>query len=146
MSLSITRLSFTGARKNNNSYIFFIHDCLNTMRLKTALYVDMLVRQMNNHGYAAYIVHKGFESAGALYVQINLPAGKARLYNRHHDYQTDSLTWAAPISDFEESLEISDVNTYTKRLIDRDPDCWVVEIDDFQDRLGTPKTSDLWPE
>lgn len=115
-------------------------------RIQTSFFVDGLVRSLNQAGFPCYITQKGYESSGALYVMVELPERKGRIFTRTHDYVSGEVQWSCPVGEMEVTLEISDLNAYTQRLKERDPDCWIMEVEDFQNKLGIPYQNDFWPE
>ena len=115
-------------------------------RIQTAFFVDSLIRNLNQAGFPTYVTQKGYEQSGSLYVLVEVPERMGRIFTREQDYETDMQKWVCPVGSLEEVLEIEKLNDYTKRLKQRDSDCWIIEVEDFQNRLGIPYENEIWPE
>ena len=96
------------------------------MRLSTDLWVYALVRRAQLAGAYATIVRKGDARGGAVLVKTFDPKSReARLYAQALSREGESI-WMQPIS----STVESDLDAYAERAGQRDPDIWVVEIED----------------
>ncbi len=113
-------------------------------RLKSGFFIEGLIRHMNNQGFPSFLEQKGYEDCGIFYIKVALPEGRARLFSRRENFETNQLEWFSPLHETEETLDYTDINAYTNRIKTRDRDCWIVEIEDFQNKLRTPNTSDYW--
>lgn len=100
------------------------------MLLSSDLWVSALIRRAELAGAFAMVIRKGDARAGAVLVKaLNRPQGSARLYAEATRLDGERL-WMQPVaSDQEPALD-----DYIARSIRRDPDLWVVEIDDRQGR------------
>lgn len=96
-------------------------------RLPTALWVDSHLRQLNSAGMGYYVAQKGAYAGGTVLVKLNLLNGFAKVLSqiRGPDGQ---LGWMNALKD--ETVAESDADQYIRRAIDRDPDLWVIEIED----------------
>lgn len=99
-----------------------------TARLPTSLTVDIILKRLSDSGTPYYIRQTGNAGSGIITVKINDGHGKARLLTQMRDYLNDSISWGAALA--EELVEESEADAYIQRSIDRDPDLWVIEIDD----------------
>jgi len=100
------------------------------MRLSTDLWVYALVRRAQLAGAYATIVRKGDARGGAVLVKTFDPKSReARLYAQALSRDGESI-WMQPIS----STVESDLDAYAERAGQRDPDIWVVEIEDSDAR------------
>jgi len=61
-------------------------------------------------------------------LKINGLKGDVKLIIQERDFMTDQMTWAAAM--VEEIVKESDADEYIQRAIQRDPDLWVIEIED----------------
>ncbi len=95
--------------------------------LKARFWVDALRWRAESAGASVYVVRKGDPDAGAVMVKLLLPRGLSRLFTPVRDFKGER-TWAQPLG--AEPVPEQDVDAYTRRRLDRDPDLWVVEIDD----------------
>jgi hypothetical protein len=96
------------------------------MRLSTDLWVYALVRRAQLAGAFATIVRKGDARGGAVLVKTFDPKTReARLYAQALSRDGESI-WMQPIS----STVESELDAYAERAARRDPDIWIVEIED----------------
>ena len=95
--------------------------------LKARFWVDALRWRAEGAGASVYVARKGDPDAGAVLVKLLLPEGLARLFTPIRDFQGGRV-WSQPLGS-EPVLE-RDADAYAGRRIERDPDLWVVEIDD----------------
>jgi hypothetical protein len=101
------------------------------MRLKASIFASSIVRRAMGAGAYAAVARKGHEEGGAVFVKVNLLNGTAFVLTPAPGLG-EERTWLrgtgpAPISD-------ADAETYLARQITRDPDCWVIEVEDKQGR------------
>lgn len=96
-------------------------------RLPTELWVTAHLRKCNARGVPHYIVHKGAEAAGTVMVKIVVSGKGCRLLNQSRDENGD-MGWM-DIFDGELADE-KRADDYIRRNIDRDPDIWVIEVED----------------
>ncbi len=97
-----------------------------TPRLATALYVNALIRRVNQAGGMAAVLAKGDETAGALLL-ITLENGRnTGVWER--TWQADGAYRWTQISTqvIENEEEISKICAVRRN---RDPDLWIVELD-----------------
>lgn len=113
-------------------------------RIKSAFFVEGLIKHMNSQGFPSFLEKKGFEDCGIFYVKVMLPENKARLFSRRENFETNKLEWFSPLHEMQETLDYNEINAYTNRMKERDRDCWIIEIEDPKDKLGTPNKSDYW--
>ena len=97
------------------------------MQLKTDIWVKALIRRCEIHGAVAMVVHKGDETAGAALVKVNRLDGRAMLFDATRDLEGERL-WIRPLG--ETFVQEEDVDAHIRRARERDPDLWVVEIED----------------
>ncbi|HNQ91639.1 MAG TPA: DUF1491 family protein [Alphaproteobacteria bacterium] len=96
-------------------------------RLPTSLWVEAHLRRLNEMGRGYYIVQKGAFAAGTVLLKINLLDGQARVLTQIRDMD-GNLGWMAALG--QERVAESDADAYIRRAMDRDPDVWVIEIED----------------
>jgi hypothetical protein len=97
-------------------------------RLKTEFWVHALVRRANGGGAFAGIVRKGDADAGAVFVKVATLDGRARLYAPAQDGAGERI-WL-DLSSGPLGVEEGAIDDYARRAIARDPDLWLVEIED----------------
>jgi hypothetical protein len=101
-------------------------------RLKTEIWVAALIRRAQVGGAFATVALRGDPDAGDIVVKVNLLDGLARAYSPALLPNGDR-TWIDPLGKDAPEIEAK-VEEYLRRRRDRDPDLWVVEIDDRQGR------------
>lgn len=100
------------------------------VRLKSAIYVQALIRRCEVAGVAAYLVRRGAEEAGAVFLKINRLDGTCMVLSQAS--RGEEQVWMRPLG---ESGDEPRAAEYFARQIRFDPDIWIVEI---EDRLGRP--------
>ena len=98
-------------------------------RIKTEIYVQALVRRVNAD-CVGVIARRGDTDAGGIYVRVNRLDGRSGLLVAFTDMNGERR-WRGLASHLTPDGEIDDMLT---REIARDPDMWVVEIEDKQGR------------
>ena len=99
--------------------------------LKARFWVDALRWRAESAGAAVYIGRRGDPDAGVVLVKVLLPQRLAQLYVPVRDMEGERL-WTQPLGT--EPCDEASVTAYLERRLDRDPDLWVVEVDDPQGR------------
>ena len=100
------------------------------MRLKSKIAVQALIRRCEAQGAQAYVLRKGSEEAGAVFIKINRLDGTCTILS-------PSLTgageraWTKPQGDVVDDAKAAE---YFARQIRFDPDIWIVEIEDREGR------------
>ena len=96
-------------------------------RLPTDLWVMAHVRRCNDAGVPAMVARKGEAKGGTLILKINQYELGCRVLSQARDLD-GRLGWLAA---FEGALvEEAEADAYIERAVSRDPDLWVVEIED----------------
>lgn len=98
-------------------------------RLTTRFWADAYLARLRLHDIAAYVVAHGDDHAGDIVVKLATLDGQAQLFQRSYDLQADTRIWAqlaaGPEREIDETLA---------RHRGRDPDLWVIEVEDRQGR------------
>lgn len=104
------------------------------LRLKSELLVQALARRVQGSfvdgGAAAYIVKRGDTDAGGIFVRVNRLDGTAGVLTMFTHMDGDQR-WRVVLPP--NTLE-REVEAHMAREIERDPDIWVVEIEDAKGR------------
>lgn len=105
-----------------------------SLRLKSGLFVQALVRRVQasfvDGAAAAYIVKRGDEDAGGVFVRVSRLDGTAGVLTLFTHMEGDQR-WRIVVPPATPEAE---VEAQLKREAARDPDMWVVEIEDKQGR------------
>ena len=100
------------------------------LRLKSELFVQALVRRVQGAMGAAYVLARGDKDAGGIYVRVNRLDGTAGVLNMFTDMDgAQSFRVILPLGSDE-----AESDALMKREMQRDPDIWVVDIEDAQGR------------
>lgn len=95
--------------------------------LPTALLVEATLKPLNDNGIFYYITNKGNHASGVILLKLNGLDKGCKLLIQERDWD-GNLGWANVLD--EEVLEEQKADDYIRRAIDRDPDLWVIEIED----------------
>ena len=105
------------------------------MSVKSAIWVQAYLRRCNATGLPAMLIRRGAEEAGSIYVKVNRLDGRVLLIGPApgpaHDHRGERR-WVKLIGDG--AVPEAEADAYLHRIQSRDPDIWVVEI---EDRSGT---------
>ena len=98
-------------------------------RLASGVWVSAYLTRLRLADIPAYVTAKGDAEAGAVVVKVALLDGTARAYERRSDLMTGARAWIV----LAEGPEV-DVDALVTRTRGRDPDLWVIELEDRQGR------------
>jgi hypothetical protein len=98
-------------------------------RLASGIWVSAYLTRLRLADIPAYVTAKGDTEAGAVVVKVALLDGTARAYERRSDLLTGARAWMV-LADGPEA----DVDALLVRARSRDPDLWVIELEDRQGR------------
>ncbi len=100
-------------------------------RLKTGLWVRAQIRLCDIDSIPAVVVHRGDGDAGAVLLKINRLADGCEVLTRFRglDGEPGWLLGTGP-----DPVDEGEADDYVQRQIGRDPDVWVIEIEDPKGR------------
>lgn len=98
-------------------------------RLASGVWVSAYLTRLRLADIPAYVTAKGDPQAGAVVVKVALLDGFARAYERRSDLMTGARAWIL----LAEGPE-AEVDALVTRTRGRDPDLWVIELEDRQGR------------
>ena len=98
-------------------------------RLTAGVWVSAYLARLRLADIPGYVTAKGDAEAGAVVVKVALLDGSARAYERRSDLMTGARAWML----FAEGAE-AEVDAQLARARGRDPDLWVIELEDRQGR------------
>jgi hypothetical protein len=93
-------------------------------RLAAGIWVAAYLRRLTLADIPAYIARHGDDTAGAVLVKCATLDGRASLWAREWDLDTDQRLWVRLAEGAER-----DIDAQIARQTARDPDLWVVEIE-----------------
>lgn len=96
--------------------------------LPTGLWVEGKLAELSQNCIPFYYIQKGNHASGLVMLKLNGLEGACRLITQQRNFMTDQLEWVSVQSD--ESIDESAADAYIQRTIARDPDIWVIEIED----------------
>lgn len=100
-------------------------------RIASNVWIMAGIRRSNQQGIPAMLRHRGEAMSGLLLLKIALLNGTARAYTQQRDLD-GRLGWMGVPRD--EALPEPDIEAYLERTLARDPDLWLVEVEDPQGR------------
>ena len=98
-------------------------------RLASGVWVSAYLTRLRLADIPAYVTAKGDAEAGAVVVKVAPLDGTARAYERRSDLMTGRRAWIL----LAEGAEV-EVDALVARTRLRDPDLWVIELEDRQGR------------
>ena len=99
-------------------------------RLKAGFFVRALIRRVEVAGAQAYVVKKGSEEAGAVFLKVARLDGTCTVLNQVVGGEGERV-WARPLG---ETCDEAQAAAYFAKQQKFDPDLWIVEIEDREGR------------
>ncbi len=99
-------------------------------RLKAGIFVRALIRRAEVAGASAYVVKKGSEEAGAVFLKISRLDGSSMVLMQARRGEGD-LVWMKTLGD---ATSDEAAQKYFDKQMNFDPDLWIVEIEDRKGR------------
>lgn len=97
-------------------------------RIPTHLWVEAEVRRLSDEGKGVYVLARGDKTGGIVLQKISNLSGQCHLFIQQRDFMSGKLDWANALG--EALIEERAADEYIARATSRDPDLWVVEIED----------------
>jgi hypothetical protein len=98
-------------------------------RLASGIWVSAYLARLRLADIPAYVTAKGDPEAGAVVVKVALLDGTARAYERRSDLASGARAWFLLAEGGE-----AEVDALLARTRARDPDLWLIELEDRQGR------------
>lgn len=98
-------------------------------QLTSDMWVSAYLMRLRIAAIPAFLVCKGDATAGAVMVKLALMNGQAELWARRFDFMTDTRSWEQAMAGDE-----VEVDAFVTRERSRDPDIWVIEVEDPKGR------------
>lgn len=99
------------------------------MRLTADLWVSAYLARLRLANIPAYVMARGDPTAGAVVVKLATMDGRAQAFQRSYDLSSDSRKWVV-LAEGEEAA----VDQVLGRQRQRDPDLWLIEVEDRHGR------------
>lgn len=103
-------------------------------RLKSVIFVQALIRRCEAQGAQAFLVRRGAEEAGAVFIKLNKLAGRVTVLSPAQASavgEEEGRIWTRPLGPDADEAAASE---YLARQVKFDPDIWIVEIEDREGR------------
>jgi hypothetical protein len=94
-------------------------------RLTAGLWVQAYLTRLRLVDIPAYVTARGDDTAGAVIVKVATLNGQAQAFQRSFDLMSDARTWVILVEGAE-----ADVDATLARQRARDPDLWLIELED----------------
>lgn len=107
-------------------------------RLPVHLWIDAQLRPLNSRGVFYYIQQRGEQNSGVILLKLNGLGGECKLLIQQRDLD-GKLGWMNALN--KDIVSESDADAYIQRSILRDPDLWVIEIEDKE--MNNPFEGDM---
>ena len=101
------------------------------MRLKSDFIVSAALRKADSMSISAFIHKKGDPDAGAIFLELELDRNSVQLLHRRFDFDENEI-WECLNKGQPQPAYI--ISEQIEREITRDPDCWVISVQDRQAR------------
>lgn len=99
-------------------------------RLRSGFFVRALIRRAEVAGAQAYVVRKGSEEAGAVFLKVSRLDGTCTVLSQVTAGAGERV-WARPLG---EACDEAKASAYFEKQMRFDPDLWIVEIEDREGR------------
>ena len=98
-------------------------------RLASGIWVGAYLARLGQANIPAYVMMRGDATAGAIFVKCATLDGRATVYARAWDFESDTHPWSEWLAGDE-----PDVDAALRAERGRDPDLWVIEIESREGR------------
>lgn len=105
---------------------------MNEERLPTWLWVDALIRRAQIGGAAGFVVQKGDRERGDVLIKVADLKGGARAYAPRTSMDGERVFADLRLQGL--GSDEADIDAYVRRARERDPDTWILEIEDREGR------------
>jgi hypothetical protein len=96
-------------------------------RLPTELWVQAHLRRLSAEATPVALVRRGERERGTVLLKLNLLEGGCRILTQARDVD-GRLGWLAALAG--KLVPEAEADAYIARAVERDPDLWVIEIED----------------
>ena len=96
-------------------------------RLKTGLWVQATLRRLDGAGFPCALLRRGDSEAGTVLIRLDRRQAGTIVLSLARDPE-GRLHWLAATG--EDPVDGEAADAYVERQVRRDPDIWVIEIDD----------------
>jgi hypothetical protein len=97
-------------------------------RLPTSLWVMAVVRRCNAEGRPVMVVRRGEPSGGLVLLKLNRLDGTLEVLTQQREPDSGALGWFTALGG--KPAPEAEAEAYIARALKRDPDLWVIEVED----------------
>ncbi|GJL84633.1 MAG: hypothetical protein DHS20C02_04080 [Micavibrio sp.] len=101
-------------------------------RIPTGLIVEGQLRRLTSESIPAYVINRGAYAGGLILLKINTIEEGCTVLIQQRDLDGE-LGWMSALGG-ESTVAESEADAYIARAVDRDPDLWVIEVEDRERR------------
>ncbi len=100
--------------------------------LKAEFIINAGIRTAERNFANAYVIKRGDNEAGAIFIKIDTLDGYAKLYSRNLLYDFEKNKNLVQFQDLypNKKIERADIDIRLDKEVSIDRDCWIVEIED----------------
>jgi hypothetical protein len=103
---------------------------LSASALPTDFLVTATLRRCQGDNIPAFLVRRGDAERGTILLKLNRLEGGIEIWSQIRDLKGE-LNWLQALQS--RAVDETEANAYVEKALDRDPDLWVMEI---EDRMG----------
>lgn len=96
--------------------------------MQTGLLIEAKLKELTALGRAYYVLQSGNYGSGLIALKLNALNGQCKILVQQRDYSEDKLIWVNALA--EDVVAEQDADAWIERSKNRDPDLWVIEIED----------------
>lgn len=96
--------------------------------MQTGLVIEATLKDLTTRGQAFYILQRGNYAGGLIVLKLSALDGRCRLLTQQRNFMDDRLEWVPALR--EDIVPEADADAWITRSTERDPDLWVIEIED----------------
>ena len=100
--------------------------------IKSEIIINAGIRVAEKNLTSAYVIKRGDEQAGAIFVKIDTLDGFSKLFSRNIKYDLNNDKEIIEFADLypQKRVTTKEIDKRISKEIEIDRDCWVVEIED----------------
>jgi hypothetical protein len=100
--------------------------------MQIGLVIEATLKDLTARGQAFYILQRGNYDSGLIALKLNALDGRCRLLTQQRNFLEDKLEWVPALQ--EDIVPEAEADAWITRAKTRDPDLWVIEIEDREMR------------
>lgn len=97
-------------------------------RTPTHIWLEAKIRELSAQGVGVYVTHKGEKMSGLVLLKLRASREECKLLTQQRNFDSGVMEWVNVFAD--DIIDEKKADDYIGRSIQRDPDLWVLEIED----------------